>query len=201
MYFKTKASSSHKKSMLICAAFFALMTSAVTAEAVPLPLYPLASDLDPFGDGTVLVDVFAQPGVGSQWTFTYDVENPGRQIWYLSVGYVNPINPSETYVPLVPASSPPLTTSDTGNSVMIMWPYPGLPINDNYTFDITYDIFVNAQSLGFMSVSGTSMESGSSIAEYERPNSDPVPEPATAFLLITGIAGLGLLFKKRRRAG
>ena len=181
-----------KTTMMLCAA---LIIMVMKAEATPLPL---ASDLAPFADQTLLIDVSAEPGIGSQWIFTYDIENPGRQIWYISVGLVNPYDANEVYAALAyPASSAILIASATSNSLMIMWnPFPGLGVGANYSFDVTYDKFVNIQNISVLSPGPSEYTSGMVTPKY----TVPVPEPGTLLLLGMGVLTVGFVYRRRRKA-
>jgi len=183
--------------MMICAVFVILLAMAVKAEAIP---FTTIATEHPYGDSTLTLEVSAKPVEGSDaWIFNYDVQNPGRNIWWISVGLIDP-GSLENYTAVVTA--PPMSgsvtypTTSAGDSSVILFfgPYPGLLLAGlNYEFQITYDSFISSQNITF---------SGSSPAtitpSYELPR--PIPEPATMLLLVSGIIGLGLLSRKRWRA-
>jgi len=156
----------------------------------------------------VVLDVYAamvdnpkKPGVGDiDYQYFYIVKGIDVRLYSISVGNVDPINPTVKYT-VDGYHLPALSTSPSRLGPTSLVAYflpsglePGSLIEDLW---ITYDSFINTQNITITAV-------GSGGTESLRPNYTPggyipVPEPGTLLMLGSGMITLWFLSRRKRK--
>jgi hypothetical protein len=167
--------------------------------ATPLPL----AQVDPFGDGSVLMNVSAQQVGGGNYQFNYNIQNPGASLFQVSIGTTNP-ETSENYGVVsydLPAPAHQTYSRLAVNALMVYFlPYPGLPQNwtgptgPGYDLSLTTASFIDSQWITIRSGAAriTIQPTYSSLPAH-------TPEPATLLLVGSGLLGLGFFSRRKRK--
>jgi len=188
------------KTLMICALF------------IVIPMKVEAISLNPFGDNSLMIGV-----TSDEWVFTYtislqegflDPAIPERSILYLTIGLGRPDNTGVPYTVdsyTVPPSPNLMIPPVTSNSFFLYFqPVALAPSLDDYVFTITYasnyDIYHYGQDMIIREFGGQSRQESfwASYADMA-PDPSPVPEPATLFIVGSGMITLGLLSRKKRK--
>ena len=66
-----------KKRMTRVSLAIALVLGVITL----MPVAAMATPLDPFGNGSILLDILSITGDGTNYTYNYEIQTPGAGVW------------------------------------------------------------------------------------------------------------------------
>jgi hypothetical protein len=177
-----------------------LIHAPMEAKANAMPL----QELDPYGDASMTISVSAEQVGATAWDFQYAVSAVTRSLRYFSIGFGGYTIAGVDYPVAPPTAFDPVTN----NSFFPYFvPIPLAQGSAPYEFTIHFSdnaIFDGGQNISVSDVQG---ETASLTAYYDEPvnevisniSNHDIPEPATLFLLGTGILILGLKRSRRKR--
>lgn len=193
-----------KKGRLLSAATLAMILCLVIVMPASVGATPLDPfEFKPFGDDSVILTVSITEITaltGTDYQYDYYAAATTANLYQFSIGSVD-VDTKEIYVVKEADLGPDATVPQsriTSNSVLLYFLPTGLGAGVDYEFSITYDEFVESQYIT-VRTTGTGGSTKTIAARYVPTDpGSPIPEPMTLLLLGCGVAGLGLLGRKRR---
>jgi len=166
----------------------------ILAVTIMLPVAAGATQIDPFGDGSVVLDV-SVTGDGVSYTYNYEIQNPGAPLMQVSIANRETtdleLHTVLTFSADFPSDSSKTVATKTSFKLFFAGGY--LPQDSIYDFSITYAGFLDDQNIIFTKYGDADMVTATN--RYS-----PLPEPATVMLLGMGVLGAAFFYRRRRGA-